>query len=285
MGYAGHCVLQVATKNETLSFASAHALESRFDKFCEFAKAEGVNKMERIDVALVERYALTLEGLKPQTQHAYISAINTVLSHATRGGWETISPKALVEERSFSRQEAPASYDRTIADKAISAVGERLGEKAEVIAGLARELGLRARECVMLDAKTALTQARSGGTVKIEDGTKGGRPREVPVSDRALAVLERAAAVQGDRSNLIPEGRQVGSFLNHEVNQISDVLRASCGDSMHDLRAGYACERYHDITDREPPCISGEQADKDALQTIAEELGHGRAEVSHAYVG
>ncbi len=61
----------------------------------------------------------------------------------------------------------------------------------------------------------------------------------------------------------------------------------------HDARAGFACERYRDLTGKNAPAVSGErrvadrEADREARATIAVELGHGasRLDVLGAYIG
>ncbi len=58
----------------------------------------------------------------------------------------------------------------------------------------------------------------------------------------------------------------------------------------HELRAAYACERYHQITHHPAPVNGGsnqldQQLDNEARVTISYELGHGRIEIAAAYIG
>ncbi len=67
------------------------------------------------------------------------------------------------------------------------------------------------------------------------------------------------------------------------------MVQQHTGGGLHDLRASYACERYEALTGHAAPCAGGEIADRDRDQAarlaVAEELGHGRAEITAEYVG
>ncbi|MCF7997248.1 MAG: hypothetical protein K9L32_09620 [Chromatiaceae bacterium] len=59
----------------------------------------------------------------------------------------------------------------------------------------------------------------------------------------------------------------------------------------HDARAAFACERYQALSGQPAPVIAGGQhladreADGQAREVIAVELGHGRTDVVAAYIG
>ena len=99
----------------------------------------------------------------------------------------------------------------------------------------------------MLDARASLRQAETRGEVNVTAGTKGGRghhvERWVPVSERAMDSLRRAAAVQGTNRNLIP-GNKTWRTWNDHLHHVWAAARAHHGlEKLHDLRAAYACER------------------------------------------
>jgi hypothetical protein len=159
---------------------------------------------------------------------------------------------------------------------------------------LARELGLRLREASMLDARAALRQARKQGAVNITAGTKGGRghhiDRWVPVSGTTMGCLVRAAKAQGTGRNLIPSNlswQQWNTRVHHVWARVRDDYSLK---KLHDLRAAYACERYHALTGSVAPVIAGRRladrsTDRAARNTIAQELGHVRSDVVAAYIG
>ncbi|PHP64701.1 integrase [Zhengella mangrovi] len=121
--------------------------------------------------------------------------------------------------------------------------------------------------------------------------TKGGRYREIPVlHPRQRALLDEIREAVGDRA-LIPDGKLYKDQLSrykHEVAQ-SGIGRG------HGLRHAYAQWRYKVLTGQDCPAKGGEPAvamgredaerDRWAREIIAEELGHGRIDVTDAYLG
>ena len=58
----------------------------------------------------------------------------------------------------------------------------------------------------------------------------------------------------------------------------------------HDMRAAFACERYHEITGYQAPVIIGARQAPKAIDTqarliLSQMLGHNRIDVIAAYVG
>ena len=173
-------------------------------------------------------------------------------------------------------------------------LSERGEFRVALVAALARDLGLRFREASLLNARLALHEATQRVRVNIIAGTKGGRGRSVdrwvPISDRAIETLKQAAAVQSNGSNLIPSEQSYRQWRDHAYHVWRHVASEHALRGFHDLRAAYACERYRDITGSVAPVVAGQRSaskkeDADARQTIAQELGHGRADVVAAYVG
>ena len=131
----------------------------------------------------------------------------------------------------------------------------------------------------------------------VREGTKGGRGREVErpvhVSECAMATLQRGAELQqelGGRNLIEPGGswHQVNDSLRSEP--VRAVMEVHGLQMYHDGRAAYACDRYQEITGHPAPTVAGsreasKEADREARQTIARELGHGRTDVVAAYVG
>jgi|GEM_PF-778748 len=78
-------------------------IAGHWNAFVDWAKPQGINKMEKIDKALVVRYGKYLETLvakgdiKPANAQVYISAVNMVMYKATSHRWESISqPQQLI---------------------------------------------------------------------------------------------------------------------------------------------------------------------------------------------
>ena len=155
---------------------------------------------------------------------------------------------------------------------------------------LCRELGLRSKEASLIDARAALAEAKERGAVTVDAGTKGGREREVPITSPAqVQALERAAEAQGGDRSMVPEEQSWAAWREGDLREARDLVQAATGGGLHDLRAAYACQRYQELTGHAAPCAGGEILDRDrdaaARMAVAEELGHGRAEVTSEYVG
>ena len=298
MGTAGQYALNNSARDGAVSFSTAATNGDRWQSFADWAKDEGVKKMENVSPELVQQYGQELAervasgDMAPATAQNYVSAVNSVMSIATKGEWQSVSPtKACgIEQRSAVREDAPGSLDRAAYGRAVEAVRAEVGERAGAVVELARELGLRSKEASLLDARAALAEAQERGQVTISDGTKGGREREVPItSPGQVQALERAAQAQGDARAVMPPNENWQSWREGQLRDARELVQAATGGGLHDLRAGYACERYEALTGHAAPCAGGEITDRDrdaaARLAVAEELGHGRAEVASEYLG
>ena len=136
---------------------------------------------------------------------------------------------------------------------------------------LEEAFGLRREEAIKF------TPARDdrGDRIRLKGSTtKGGRPREVPVRDA-----------------LIPPDRNYRQQLKVYESQ----TREAGLYRMHGLRHHYAQTRYEEITGWKAPKAGGppqrsltgarRRFDTEARRTIAEELGHGRRQISAVYIG
>jgi hypothetical protein len=297
MSKAGQFALNSAAKSGDLSYSSAATLGERWSQFADWAKDNGIRWMEQIDREVVTEYGQELAAkveageMAASTAQNYLSAVNTVLSLATHGQWDSVSPTrdCLIPERSGIRESAPGGLDRDAYARAVEAVREGLGERAAAVVELARELGLRSKEASLIDAKAAHAEALSRGVVTVSAGTKGGLSRELPITtERQLEALSRAAAAQGDGRSMIPSDQSWREWREGVLREARDLVREHTGAGLHDLRAAYACSRYEELTGSPAPVLGG-GADRDvdhaAREQIAAELGHGRVDVTNEYLG
>ena len=298
MGKAGQVALQNSARDGAVSFSTASTNGDRWKSFTEWAKENDVKKMENISQELVQKYGQELAERVSQGEMAaataqnYVSAVNSVMTIATKGEWQSVSPtKACgIEQRSAVRQDAPGALDRAAYGRAVEAVRDQVGERAGAAVELCRELGLRSKEASLLDARGALAEASARGTVTITEGSKGGREREVPITNQGQReALDRAAQAQGDARAVMPPDQNWKTWREGELRDARELVQEHTGGGLHDLRAAHACERYEQLTGHAAPCAGGEIADKArdeaARLAVAEELGHGRAEVVAEYVG
>lgn len=293
MDKAGDFAMKKEALDGNASFSTAETVSDRFSQFASWAKGEGLRRLEEVSRDTVAAYGRELatrvenQELSPAYAQNLVSAVNTVMSAVTRGQWESVSPTkhAGISERSSVRETPATSTDRASYEQA----REYLSERGQAIADMARDLGLRSKEASLIDAQKAADQARETGSVTISDGTKGGRPRGLEnLSKRQIATLERAREVQGGDRSMIPADQTWAQFREGELRDTREALQDRGIDGLHDLRSGYAGDRYQDLTGQRPPVEGGEvsrEADQAAREQIAAELGHGRIDVTNSYLG
>lgn len=298
MSRAAGVFLSQAVSRGELSFSSAFTLEDRFSQFAQYAKEQGIGRMEGIDGYMVREFGRELaervenQEISESYAQNLVSSVNTVMTLATKGDWQSVSPTkdCGISERSFLRQEAPESLNREIYESARDAVRSELGDRASAIVELARELGLRSKEASLIDAQKAYFQAKETGKVTISEGTKGGREREIPItSENQIQALQKAAEAQGEGRAMIPKGENWKSWREGQLREIREIVQEKTGGGLHDLRSAYACQRYQELTGWQAPSAGGQienrVIDREARERISQELGHGRIDVISSYVG
>ena len=292
---ARNALNQAVARGES-SFATAATVTERFRLFVAYVRRDGIGRMEQITPEVVTRYGQHLaEQVQAQELSAayaqnLVSAINTVMNLATQGAWNSVSPTAgcAIAKRSQVRRVAPTGLDRGKFSDALADARSRGLWHGAAVAELARELGLRTKEGSLLDAVVALREAEARGAITVSSGTKGGRKREVPILHSQLETLARAAALQSSNRSLVPPAQTWAGFRTGELRDTRELLQAHGISRLHELRAAYACERYQNITGEVAPVLGG-NADRDIDQIarlqIAQELGHGRIDVTNSYLG
>ncbi|WP_136066378.1 integrase domain-containing protein [Modicisalibacter radicis] len=297
LGKAGRFAVNAVAREGQMGYATAAAVGQRWQAFAAFAKAEGVKRLEYVTAQLVASYgqAIATRVAAGELSAAYgqnlVSAINTVMGHATRGEWQSVSPTkdAGIAHRVNVRTAIPDGLDR----QAVTVVSDDLRSagmaNGAAIVELARDLGLRAKEASLLNAHKALQEARDTGRVTIAHGTKGGRIRTLPItSERQLATLAYASRVQGSARSLVPTGQTWAKWEDGGLRQTREMLQEHGISRIHELRSAYAMERYQAITGHLPPMMGGaasRSADRAARLAVAQELGHSRIAIVVNYIG
>ncbi|MCG9969878.1 site-specific integrase [Pelotomaculum terephthalicicum JT] len=189
-------------------------------------------------------------------------------------------------ERELSQMKARAvsigRYDIARTMEAIRATGMRLDEAASL-------------------RRSVVEDALKSGVLHLKN-TKGGRPRDVPLSDRAVAVFNEALknSPRGGYA-FTPAGmkvhvykKEVENFIYNHRKEIQDQERKITGHNLipgdrgaltpHGLRHSFGREFI--ITRFRESLSSGmirEKAMDMARKETAEVLGHGRVEVTYIY--
>jgi integrase len=276
-----------------------------FVKWCRSEQGPGINDARQIDRKVLADYAAYLRDvvgrgyLTVSTAQNRLSSVNRTMA-ALRGDQYVKLPspsKALGMQRTGVRHSVPQGQDREQVKQIVDALCSHHLLRAAAIVLLARATGMRLREAILADLPRLSREAKDLGKINIQDGTKGGRagasaPRWIGVDDHVrdalwFALLESPV---GSR-NLIAPNESYLNVLQEIVRPARDILHAYNLKGFHELRAAYACERYEHITQHRAPINGGQCCrinkclDHEARRQISYELGHGRIDVTAAYVG
>ena len=299
MAWAGYNALKRNASGR--SFSGIDTTNRRWGRFCEWAKDQGIKRMEKISKADVVRYGIELAGqvkagqMEESTAQNYVSAVNVVMEIARGNKAVSVSPTAAC---GIGRRTGIATASRAVGEVEHQEALERLSERLGAILELGRYLGLRFKKSALLDASTALKTALSERRVRVVDGTKGGRPRMVAVvRAEQMEALARAAAIQDGRSMVPQDARYVDfqriCYREHtgwhgERHAYAQARYEALAGAPCPVAAGVAHGKAHHAFLAERLGLSIGQAktlDHEIRKTIAEELGHGRVGISNAYLG
>lgn len=297
LAYAGHMAVRAAYRGH---FATVAAHSNRWRAVVGWCRAHAIRDAREITREILAVYgedlaeAVERGDLAVSYAQNLLSTANTVL-WALRGDRAVrVSPAELVGQRTSVRTAPPAGLDMELVMAAAQALVDRGHHRAAIVVQLTRHFGLRIREASLLDLHGAWRHAEQRGSIRITEGTKGGRGHErerwAPASAEAAEFLGQTVDEQGDGRNIIPADMRWIDFNTHLHAVAIPVFHQHGLIGFHDFRASYACARYSEITGQPAPCIAGirqaeKTADHAARLQIAGELGHGRADVLGAYVG
>ncbi|MCR4470080.1 integrase domain-containing protein [Burkholderia sp. SCN-KJ] len=148
--------------------------------------------------------------------------------------------------------------------------------------------GLRVEESFMLRAVEAV---RDPHMLAVTRGTKGGRPRQVPI-ERKIAILEEAARLSnGVTGSTIPAGRTLKQWRDwyYYVLGKHGVTKSGIGVTSHGLRHEYLQTLYEQVAEVPAP-IKGSSSRPDpaahdeAKRRVVEAAGHSRVSKANAYL-
>lgn len=285
------------------SYSTRATMADRWRQFCEYAKRDlGLSDMRCIEVVHLDRYAAYLHErldrgeIGSSTAQNCLSTVNRIMEIARGDRRVRLDPVrgAGLPQRSGIAIEQNA-MPQSVHDRLKEVLPDRIAAQLD----LQRLLGLRFEESAKIDACGLLSQAQNRGSIRIEDGTKGGRSRIIPLtSDRQLEALRRAAEIQGAQRSLIPSELDYSHY------------RESCyqyGIRFHSERHAYAQDRYAVLAGASCPLAAGvahgrphhtylaqirglsvaeaRELDRAVRMQIAEELGHGRTDITNCYLG
>lgn len=298
--------LITAYRLEGNAYASDNTVKTTLIAFADHLKNTfNIKDLRKVEKEHVLSYAHSLNKrfesgeISASTAQNYLSPINIALSNARLDNncqIDSVKDAGLPSRSGIVKEDKSISSEEH--EQACSIVSERL----EIQLTLQRELGLRMKESCLIDAKTALIQAQSNGTVLIVDGTKGGREREIPITKHSqIETLQRAADLQKNDFSLIPSNQTWAQYQSQVYREMSQT-NIHC----HQERHHFANHTYQKLMG----CLSPVQAqvkhsdrfkyisaklgisiaeakekDFEVRLSIAEMLGHSRISITNNYIG
>lgn len=247
-------------------------------------------------------------GLSVATVHNYLSFLRTYASWIGRPGMVRDVAFYYGEDSVYAIRQRTGTTDRSWTAHAVD-VESKL---AEVYAydqwvGLELELcwrfGLRGKESRHLRPHEAVKNRAEAldrdaqrfpdceRFLRVQYGTKGGRPRDVPLeTPEQVALIDRLLATVPKGGFVAKPGRTALQNRNRFYNtlRLFGITKAELGVTAHGLRHQHANDRYQELTGEPSPVRGGasKAPNKHAARlAIAHELGHGRLQVSSAYLG
>jgi integrase len=186
-----------------------------------------------------------------------------------------------------------ATEDKSWAAHGVDAVA-KIGEIAQTCPHTAVQLklqaafGLRIEESFMLRPAEA---ARNPRLLAVTRGTKGGRPREVPIETK-IGILEEAARLSnGMTGSTVPADRTLRQWRDwyYYVLEKHGITRRGMGITSHGLRHEYLQTLYKDTAGVPAPIKRAEarpdpQLHEEAMRRVVEAAGHSRLSKSGAYL-
>jgi len=238
-------------------------------EFVGFAKSNGVNRLDKVDVELVEIFLCNKTRL-----HRTVKTIKTNLAALKKFFAAVHRPdivSTLDENYNFYLYKAAASGRTMPFDNPTRVISKIKSPVFQLVAEL-----------------QVLTAARIGDVKKIDpdessmkviiDKSKGGRFRAIDYIDRP-EKFQRIVELKNHLDKAIKElswdfiRKNYYPQLRSAVKRSGDLYTGS-----HGFRANYATERYEELTE-----IQG-LSRKVALKIITEELGHSRISQARHYI-
>ena len=289
------------------SYKSIDVKSGHFKQFVDYIRDTGVKDLRQVDQSHVRSFAAELaeryeQGqISASTAQNMLSAVNSTMAYARQDDKCTVHA---VRDAGLPSRTHIATESKSVLPEVHQAVQLQVSDRLAVQLELQRELGLRMKESCLINARETLQQAEKSGVVQIIAGTKGGRPRAVPItSKKQINALQNAAILQQKDRSMVPAEQSLKSYINSCYKQLEAT--AMCG--FHGERHHYANSRYERLTGVKSPVESGSKhgiphinyiaqkmyittiqarsLDLNARSRIAEELGHSRISITNNYLG
>jgi len=234
-------------------------------------------------------------GMSPATIQTRLSILRWLTTAAGKRGLVLSPDRYGIKPDDIGRvyvAQTDKSWDGRGVDSA-AAVGRAL--ELDAYAGtsllLMKEFGLRLTEAILIRPRVSDT----GASLVVEEGTKGGRTRVVPIQfESQRQAIDRAKALSvGTRGGaLVPPGRtpqQARSRIYYICKKVGLAI-GQVGLNPHGLRHEFANDLYEQEAGtpsvvRVASRIRNGSPDERARHVVSQALGHKRLSITAAYTG
>jgi len=239
------------------------------------------------------------KGLSIGELHGRLSAMNILLEYLGKGD-HVKRVQDYFPDRDMTRvQIAQENRSWEARDVDAEEIIEKAREKEErfaCILALQHRFGLRAKEAIEMRPERAYSDG-GGDAILVIEGTKGGRPRIVPITTEAQRktiewACELACRTKSGRMRW-PGDSWVKSQAKYyyRCNAWLGITKKELGVTPHGLRHEFAQTVYRRKTGKPTPIEGGalgqirREEHAEASRVVSQQLGHGRIDVAGTYYG
>lgn len=235
------------------------------------------------------------EGIAPATMQGRFSHLRWLAAAIGKPGLVREPSSYGVSEVASSRT-LVAQTDKSWTAKSIDIedVIARANEIDSLVAVQMRlidEFGLRLREVILM--RPLISHVND--TLRVEEGTKGGRSRVVPIryqSQVEAIELAKVVAKNLPKGRLVPPNKSFDQAVHrfYYVMRLLGITKSQLGVTIHGLRHQYANDLYQEVSGQ-PSVVRGASEildrarDREARRQVTNDLGHVRLDVTAAYTG
>lgn len=237
-------------------------------------------------------------SLKASTLSSYVSHLRTLCGWLQKPQLIELLDDYVAAQPEIVRRRTVSDHDRS--ERAAGLTVRELLDRAHARdpryaaqLALIKAFGLRSKEAWLFRPHLAVGQ---DGRLQVLWGTKGGRPRVLPIAltREHHAVIEWACTFAQTKSeSMIPRGWSLKRWRRryyHLCEQIG-LTRKDLGVTPHSLRHGVLLDLYEWLTGVAAPARGGTlaqqdpHADRAARELVSAFAGHAELHISSAYLG
>jgi len=229
-------------------------------------------QIHEIDIPLLKEIvrARSKCGTTNATIRRDLTAISSVLGHCVDEGWIEENPARMMDRSRFKERKAKIILPRADSIAAVLAIGSRFTDMAE----FARETGMREEEIAGLE-HDRVDRKRMAATL---EETKGKAVREVPLSTKALEIIDRQP--QFLRSPFVfwrGAGERFSNVAAQFYATVGRVARKAAQD-----QAPFRRFRFHDL--RHLHAVEYLRERRGSLYDLQLNLGHKSIKTTEGYL-